>query len=95
MRGRVEVLRDPACALVAAEVDIVTADGATHRLRQRASRGSDENPMSDADLEEKLRTAAAAWEPGCDMEPLIDAIWGLDRNEDAASVLRLTLPPAR
>ena len=31
---------------------------------QIAARGSDVNPMSDADLEQKLRTVASSWNPG-------------------------------
>src|SRR5580698_6982528 len=59
LRSRVEVVRDSAFSTIAAAVEITTVDGAIHRLSQTAARGSDVNPMSDRDLEEKLRTAAA------------------------------------
>ena len=58
LRGKVEVLRDPSFATVAAAVDLWTADGREHRLSQTAARGSAENPVSDRDLEEKLRAIA-------------------------------------
>ena len=48
--------------------------------------------MSDRDIEEKLRTVAAAWRPGHDVQPLIDAVWGLERSNDVASLLALTVP---
>ena len=58
--SKLEVVRDPAFTTIAAAVEITTTDGKTHKLSQAAARGSDVNPMSDEDLEEKLRTAASA-----------------------------------
>ena len=63
LRGKVEVERDDAFATIAAAVEIATADGTVHKLSQAAARGSDVNPMSDQDLEQKLRTVAASWNP--------------------------------
>jgi hypothetical protein len=48
--------------------------------------------MSDRELEGKLRVAAATWQPGYDPAPLIAAIWALDRSDDAARLLALTVP---
>jgi hypothetical protein len=48
--------------------------------------------MSDGDLEDKLRTIAASWQSGYDVTPLIEAIWALDRSEDASRLLALTTP---
>ena len=59
LRSKVEVLRDSAFSTIAAAVEITTADGTIHKLSQSAARGSDANPMSDGDLEDKLRVAAA------------------------------------
>jgi hypothetical protein len=92
MRRRVEVVRDGAIPTIAAEVELRTTDGRTHRLSTPAARGSPTNPMSDRDVEEKLRSAADGWQSGTDVAPLIAAIWALDRSEDAASVLALTVP---
>jgi len=92
LRGKVEVIRDESFATVAAAVEITTADGKLHELAQKAARGSDLNPMSDNDLEDKLRTAAAAWNPRHDIAPLIDAIWDLDNSEDIAGLAALTVP---
>ena len=61
----------------------ITADGNVHRLSQAAARGSDINPLSDRDLEQKLRTSAASWNPRHDVAPLIDAV----------EVLSLSIPP--
>jgi 2-methylcitrate dehydratase PrpD len=92
MRRRIAVVRDPAIATIAAQVELCTADGRTHRLSTLAARGSPANPMSDRDVEEKLRTVVGSWQPGYDVAPLIAAIWALDRSDDAARVLALTVP---
>jgi 2-methylcitrate dehydratase PrpD len=92
MRRRIEVVRDATIPTIAAEVELRTTAGRTHRLSTAAARGSPTNPMSDRDIEEKLRTFVGSWQPGYDVEPLIAAIWALDRSEDAASVLALTVP---
>jgi 2-methylcitrate dehydratase PrpD len=89
MRRRIAVVRDPAIAITAAEVELATADGAIHRLSTSAPRGSAANPLSDRDLEDKLRVAAEGWRPGFDPAPLIEAIWTLDRSADAARLLAL------
>jgi 2-methylcitrate dehydratase PrpD len=93
LRSKVEVIRDPAFSTIAAAVDITTADGTIHKMSQSAARGSDVNPMSDADIEDKLRKVAAGWEPRHDVAPLIDAIWALDRSMDVSTLASLTVQP--
>jgi 2-methylcitrate dehydratase PrpD len=92
LRGKVEVVQDEKFATVAAEVAIETADGKTHRLAQLAARGSKTNPMSDQDIEEKLRAAAAEAIPRNDIAPLIVAIWDLDKSPDTSSLAAITVP---
>jgi 2-methylcitrate dehydratase PrpD len=92
LRGKVDVTRDPDFATVAAAVEIATADGKLHKLSTAAARGSDANPMSDQDLEGKLRDAAAAWDARYDAAPLIDAIWALDESEDVSKLTALAVP---
>jgi 2-methylcitrate dehydratase PrpD len=92
LRGKVEVERDDAFPTIAAAVEIITADGTVHKLSQAAARGSDVNPMSDHDLEQKLRTAAAGWDPRYDATPLIAAIWALDASKDVAALAKLAVP---
>ncbi|MGB9105804.1 MAG: hypothetical protein WCC59_13670, partial [Terriglobales bacterium] len=62
------------------------------KLAQQAARGSDLNPLSDNDLEGKLRTAAAGWDPHHDVTPLIDAIWTLDKSADVSRLASLAVP---
>ncbi len=92
LRGRVEVVQDASFPTTAAAVAITTADGRTHKHSQPAARGSDANPMTDNDIEEKLRSAAVGWNSRHDIEPLIDAIWQLDKNEDVSQLAALTVP---
>ncbi|MGA7996134.1 MAG: MmgE/PrpD family protein [Bradyrhizobium sp.] len=92
LRKQVEVLRDEAFSTIAAAVEITTADGTIHKLSQPAARGSDVNPMSDADLEAKLRTSAADWDPRYDVEPLIAAVWALDGSADVSGLASLAVP---
>jgi 2-methylcitrate dehydratase PrpD len=92
LRGKIEVMRDEAFSTIAAAIEITTADGAVHRLSQSAARGSDVNPMSDRDIEKKLRTAAASWNPRGDVTPLIDAIWDLDQSDDVSRLTSLAMP---
>jgi 2-methylcitrate dehydratase PrpD len=92
LRSKVEVKRDNAFSTIAADVEIATADGTIHKLSQPAARGSDVNPMDDSGLEEKLRTAAAGWDPRYDTAPLIDAIWAIDNSADVSKLASLAVP---
>jgi 2-methylcitrate dehydratase PrpD len=92
LRGKVEVVRDESFSTVSSAVAVTTADGKTYKLSQPAARGSDANPMSDKDLEDKLRDAAANWNPRHDIAPLVDAIWALDKSADIAKLAALTVP---
>jgi 2-methylcitrate dehydratase PrpD len=92
LRRKVEVVRDPSLSTIAAAVE-VTADGKVHHLSQSAARGSDVNPLSDDDLEQKLRTASASWNGAHDVQPLIDAVWSLEKSADVSGLARLAVPP--
>jgi len=92
LRGRIEVLRDESFATTAAAVEITTADGGLYKLSQSAARGSDLNPMSDRELEDKLRTASAGWDPRYDIEPLIETIWSLHQSPDISKLAALAVP---
>jgi len=61
-------------------------------LSTSAARGSPSNPMSDKDIEDKLRTIAAGWRAGYEAEPLIEAVWALEESTDVASLLAFTVP---
>jgi 2-methylcitrate dehydratase PrpD len=91
MRSKVEVRRDERFSTVAAAVEITTADRQTFHLAQSAARGSDANPLSDSDLEEKLRLAASGWDPRYDVAPLIDAIWAIEASVGVSKLASMTV----
>jgi hypothetical protein len=48
--------------------------------------------MSDRNLEDKLRDAAAGWDPHHDVAALIEAIWRVDESEDVSRLAAMTVP---
>ena len=92
LRRKVEVVRDPAIATVAAAVELWTSDGTKHSLSTSAARGSPANPMRDEEIEDKLRTIAAGWRADYDAGPLIEAVWTLEKTSDASDLLALLVP---
>jgi 2-methylcitrate dehydratase PrpD len=92
MRRKVEVAAKDGLSTIAAEMDFVTADGKTHTVATQAARGSAANPLKDAEIEDKLRIEAESWQKGHDIQPLIDAVWAVDRSEDVSALLKLAIP---
>ena len=92
IRRNIEVLVDETIDVIAGEVDLWTKDGKKHSLSIPATRGSMPNPMSDRDIEEKLRTSVAGQNPGHDVQPLIDAVWTLDKSSDVSKLAALSVP---
>lgn len=89
LRRRVSLISDDTIPTIAAAVRITSADGKVHELAQAAARGSDANPLSDKDLEAKLRAAAADWNSAFDPEPLIAAVWMLDGSENVSGLVAM------
>jgi 2-methylcitrate dehydratase PrpD len=73
-----------------ASVDMIvrTRDGGELHRSVDAARGSHGRPLTDAELEEKLQTLAARVGFG-GTRRLIDAIWSIDRQDDAGEIMRL------
>ena len=65
------------------------ADGSSKTVTVEAARGSPANPLTDAELEEKLKMLAARAGFSKPVQPLIDTIWRLDEAKDAGAVSRL------
>ncbi|HTR84293.1 MAG TPA: MmgE/PrpD family protein [Reyranella sp.] len=91
LRGRITVEPDPAITTIGAEMEIFTKDGRKHALSTQAARGSTSNPLRDAEIEEKLRIEAESWQKGHDAQPLIDAVWSLEKCDDASRLAALTV----
>lgn len=92
MRRKIEVAGDPAISTIAVKMDFWTEGGKKHSVSTQAARGSSSNPLTDKEIEEKLRTEAGCWQRGHDIQPLIDAVWALDRSSDVSSLAAMTVP---
>ncbi len=92
MRRKIEVAGDPAISTIAVEMDFWTEGGKKHSVSTQAARGSSSNPLTDKEIEEKLRTEAGCWQPVHDIQPLIDVVWALDRSSDVSSLAAMTVP---
>lgn len=91
--SRVSVAEDPALALDAAAVEVRTADGRVLALSVAHARGSAARPMTDGEIEGKVRALARHGAPLVDVGRLIDAVWTVDRCADAGSLARLAASP--
>ena len=90
--ARVAIEEDAAIPVEAAQVATILGDGTQAIAHVAHARGSLARPLSDRELEEKLRGLAAPHLARPQIECLIDAIWSLDRLEDAAVPIRLARP---
>ncbi len=84
--GQVEVRPDPALSGVQAVVEAETADGSTISARCDHPLGSPENPLTRAQIEDKLRTYAKARLGSSRVEEIIGAV---SRLEELGSVRSL------
>jgi hypothetical protein len=51
--------------------------------------------MSDAEIESKVRNLASIGFPACDVDRVIETVWGLDRAKDVRALVRLVAPGDR
>jgi 2-methylcitrate dehydratase PrpD len=80
---------DEACSIDSAEVILKFRDQTTERERTQVARGSVRRPLTDVELEWKLRDLSRYGGSGCDVDHLINAIWSLDDQEDVGILSRL------
>ena len=87
--GKVSVADDPSIAVDAARVQVNLRDGRSLEEFVAHATGSLARPLTDAALEEKVRSLAewVRW-PGS-VDALIDAVWRFDQAPDSAAFLRL------
>jgi len=87
--SKVRFVDDGGMSVDSARVRIEFPDGGVFSEQVEHARGSLGRPLSDAEIEQKLRSLCSYGRSGLDPAALIDAVWGLDRCADAADVLRL------
>lgn len=94
LRQRVKAELDATAPPLTARVHVTTKDGRTIEKTVLAPRGSLENPMTDGDIEAKVRSLATFGGSGCDADRIIEAVWALDRMPDARALTRLLAAPS-
>jgi 2-methylcitrate dehydratase PrpD len=92
LRSRVVFEEDPAIPVESATVILHLADGTAHREHVRHGRGTPGRPMSDAELDAKVRELAAYGAPSVDADSVIAAVRGIEDDPDPTRLLRLTVP---
>jgi 2-methylcitrate dehydratase PrpD len=90
---QVETLVDPSLSGTQSVVEARLADGRTVSARCEHSRGSPENPLSRAEIEEKLRTYGKDVLPAARLEEVISAISGLETLKSARGLMDLLRVP--
>ncbi|ARP80558.1 MmgE/PrpD family protein [Bordetella genomosp. 8] len=78
---------DDAYTVDAVHIRITLDDGRDFEHRIDAARGSSGNPLTDADLENKLHELCAYGGSGCDAEAIIGGIWELETLTDAGKLM--------
>ncbi|TDR89797.1 MmgE/PrpD family protein [Enterovirga rhinocerotis] len=89
LRARVRGELDASLPPGASSVEIVLSDG--RRLVETVvhPRGSIERPMSDRDVEDKLRTIAEGRVSAETLDRIVDLVWHLDEQPEIATLMRL------
>jgi 2-methylcitrate dehydratase PrpD len=86
-RERVKVEIDPRVEGTGAAIEIRTVDGAVHTDRRAAPKGDPTDPLTRAEIEDKLRTAAAGFLPAAAVERIIALVGSLERLGDVRELL--------
>jgi 2-methylcitrate dehydratase PrpD len=91
LRAKVAVEKDEGVPVEAAHVTLILDDGARFAEHVRHGRGTPGRPMSDAELDAKVRELIAFGAPGVDAAGLIAAIRAIEGEADAARIVRMTV----
>jgi 2-methylcitrate dehydratase PrpD len=88
-RARVQAELAPEMPVGAAEIVVETRAGKVFRAMVLNARGSAALPMSDGEIEAKLRDEARRGATRCDADRLVAALWDLDRSRDIGDLMSL------
>ena len=90
LRDKIRATVDASVAEDAAEVTVTLRDGRTITESVAHATGAPENPMTDAQLEQKFRTLAHRVLSQSQADELLAALWALDTADDVMGVMALT-----
>jgi len=93
LRARVVFEEDPEAPVESATVTFHLAGGAELSRHIRHGRGTPGRPMSDRELDAKVRELTAYGAPFVDAASLISAVRDIEDEADPTRLLRLTVPP--
>jgi len=92
LRARVVFEEDRGAPVESATVTLHLADGTEQSEHIRHGRGTPGRPMSDAELDSKVRELAAYGASFVDAAGLIAAVRGIEGEADPTRLMRLTVP---
>ena len=95
LRERIDATVDSGMAEDAAEVTLALRDGISYRVIITNATGAPENPLTDAQLEEKFRVLTGDILPKARVERLLSLLWNLDQVTHIGEVLALARPRRR
>ena len=93
-RAKVRAELAPDLPRGAARVTAILSDGRHLGATVVHPRGSEAQPLSDTDIETKVRDCAAAGSPDCDVQRVIDLVWNLDAKADTRALMAALVPAA-
>src|SRR6267143_1703991 len=94
-RERVKVEIDPRVEATGAVIEIRTVDGAVHTDRRAAPKGDPSDPLTRAEIEDKLCTASAGFLPADAVERIIDLVGSLERLGNVRELLAVLRAPTQ
>jgi 2-methylcitrate dehydratase PrpD len=92
---QVAVRADPALSILQTDVEIETADGAVHAVRSDHPKGSFENPLTQAEVEDKFRIYAKGRLPASVIEEVIAAVNALEALPSTSALVDMLSPAVR
>ena len=90
LRDRIQATIDESMAEDASEVTITLRNGQEHSQRIEHATGAPDNPMTDAQLNEKFRALVGDVFPPAEVDLMLSALWDLDQAPDVGGVIALT-----
>jgi 2-methylcitrate dehydratase PrpD len=93
LRDKINVTVDSSLPRFGASASITLRDGRTYSVTTNHSVGSPENPLTDERLEAKFKAVAGEALPRQTVDLLIERVWGVERLESMASLMKLLSIP--